>query len=394
MFGQGNSSRRNPLPPKVRQREVYPTGEIPHKWAHATQPQARNPQGNLYFRGDTIYSYRDSWPLARIYRKRGAALLVLLNSETASVTTSGHQRAVDRAGSHMPSVSVPYVVPDWGRKAPDHDKNLAHFAGIMSDSLAKANRAMQERTVLYLRGSAIDARTDWQKYAAFFGIRRKVPADNSTAWQGAVDRAKVIETPDPVRDAKRFKAQERRKTAKRAELQAAYDAHCEAVRVYNAAVIEAHSTAPVDATQVWRDTGRYPAAFDPCIEALYPRLSWKLQRKVAAVFDLPEVARRYGDRDGPVLLRVNGEQIETSQGARIPLDHAPRIWRFVKAVIARGEAYQRNGHTEHAGEFAIDRIEADGTMKAGCHVIPYAEIERMARTLGYIPAEHASAQGG
>jgi hypothetical protein len=33
------------------------TGEIPHLWAHRTQDDARNKQGNLYFTGDTIYSY-------------------------------------------------------------------------------------------------------------------------------------------------------------------------------------------------------------------------------------------------------------------------------------------------------------------------------------------------
>jgi hypothetical protein len=295
----------------------------------------------------------------------------------------------------MPSVSVPYVVPDWGRKAPDHDKNLAHFEKIIAERLAEARRVMSARAVSWRMDVANQAHMAWGAYAKFFGIRRKAPDTCLDAWAAALDRAKSIEQPDPVRDAKRFKAQERRKTAKRAELQAAYDAHCEAVRVYNAAVIEARNAASIiDAAQVWRDTGRWPSVDQSGLPRM-PYLGYKAERQLRSIFDMPERESWHSDaRSGVVLLRVNGEQIETSQGARIPLDHAPRIWRFVKAVIARGEAYQRNGHTEHAGEFAIDRIEADGTMKAGCHVIPYAEIERMARTLGYIPAEHASAQGG
>jgi len=71
----------------ARERHVFPTSEIPHKWAHATQSDARNNGGNLYFRGDTIYSYRDSWPLARIYRHKKRGVLVLSNSDRATGAT-------------------------------------------------------------------------------------------------------------------------------------------------------------------------------------------------------------------------------------------------------------------------------------------------------------------
>jgi hypothetical protein len=89
---------------------------------------------------------------------------------------------------------------------------------------------------------------------------------------------------------------------------------------------------------------------------------------------------------GPVMLRLtqaDGEiQIETSHGARIPASHAPRIWRLAQACIASGRPYERNGHTEHAGEYAIDRVDANGTLHAGCHVIPHSELRSMARQLG------------
>ena len=71
----------------ARERHIFPTSEIPHKWAHATQSDARNQRGNLYFRGDTIYSYRDSWPLARIYRHKKRGVLVLSNSDRATGAT-------------------------------------------------------------------------------------------------------------------------------------------------------------------------------------------------------------------------------------------------------------------------------------------------------------------
>ena len=53
----------------------------------------------------------------------------------------------------------------------------------------------------------------------------------------------------------------------------------------------------------------------------------------------------------------------------------------MRAVVARGEAFQTNGKTFHLGHYKIDRIETDGTLTAGCHVIPYSEIERIAPEL-------------
>ena len=87
-------------------RHVFPTTEIPHKWAHQTQSDARNPQGNLFFEGPTIYSYRSSWPLASIRTKRGKKTLVLTNSEYYGHTTAQHQHMINDAVSHLATCAV------------------------------------------------------------------------------------------------------------------------------------------------------------------------------------------------------------------------------------------------------------------------------------------------
>lgn len=80
----------------ARQKQVFKTDEIPHLWAHQTQHEARNAQGNLFFEGDTIYSYRSNFPIARHVRtKIGDA--VFLTTNRYSVTTSGHIYSVNRA---------------------------------------------------------------------------------------------------------------------------------------------------------------------------------------------------------------------------------------------------------------------------------------------------------
>src|SRR5260370_20786705 len=89
--------------------------------------------------------------------------------------------------------------------------------------------------------------------------------------------------------------------------------------------------------------------------------------------------------DIPVMLRIVGDEVQTSRGARFPVSHAKRAVAFVRKGLESGQAYARNGHTIHIGPYALDRIEPDGTVKAGCHVVSWEEIQRLAPTLDSIP---------
>lgn len=82
------------------------------------------------------------------------------------------------------------------------------------------------------------------------------------------------------------------------------------------------------------------------------------------------------------LLRINGDKVQTSKGAEIPVSHARRVWPAILKCQAEGVRWQRNGHTMHVGEFSIDSIEADGTIKAGCHIIGFDQVSRIAKELG------------
>jgi hypothetical protein len=84
---------------------------------------------------------------------------------------------------------------------------------------------------------------------------------------------------------------------------------------------------------------------------------------------------------GDIMLRVKDESIQTSRGAEIPVSHAPRLWRVIQRAV-NGEPYKANGHSEHAGEFKVDSVDTDGTMRAGCHTIKFEELKRLAVTLG------------
>jgi hypothetical protein len=91
--------------------------------------------------------------------------------------------------------------------------------------------------------------------------------------------------------------------------------------------------------------------------------------------------------DGSCYLRVNGDLLETSQGANIPLSHAVRLWPLLRRCNALGVEWEPNGRKPTLGSFQLDRVDAVGNFKAGCHFVSIAESMRIAELLGITAAE-------
>lgn len=79
---------------------------------------------------------------------------------------------------------------------------------------------------------------------------------------------------------------------------------------------------------------------------------------------------------------IVGGRLETSQGAEVPLVEAVRAFRFIKLVRERGQAWHANGARIQVGHFELSWIQADGTMRAGCHLFEWRDVEELARKLG------------
>ena len=61
------------------------------------------------------------------------------------------------------------------------------------------------------------------------------------------------------------------------------------------------------------------------------------------------------------------------------------VWHLVERARRRGiaDSFDRRERIQaRIGDYPLDRIDADGTLHAGCHVIPYSELSAMARALG------------
>jgi hypothetical protein len=115
---------------------------------------------------------------------------------------------------------------------------------------------------------------------------------------------------------------------------------------------------------------------------------------------------RGSDERGGALLRAVGAEasgcevragtLQTSHGAEVPLAHAFRLFRFIKGIRggpAVGEDNRTGTYTVweagagrpaqiRVGHFTVDYINRRGDFKAGCHLIHWPEIERLATELG------------
>jgi hypothetical protein len=94
----------------------------------------------------------------------------------------------------------------------------------------------------------------------------------------------------------------------------------------------------------------------------------------------------------PTELRIVDDTVETTRGVSFPVAHAKLGLRLVEAVMARGKEWTANGEQCRLGFFRIEKIEANGTVTAGCHVVTWAAISRIADQIReYVPSEEATA---
>lgn len=303
----------------TRTRNVYPTREIPHLWAHQTQQAARNQGGNFYFDGPTIYSYGSHFPIATHITHKGKAA-ILVTTRSYSVTTSKQ--------IHLVRSSIPDDVPKFYvyniathiTPVANLDNQLVYFKSTvvdarkaLSEAKNKPQRAKAYRSLQYTIYKA-------NAFCKFFGssVRYKLPVNHAELEQ----LASVYEE----------------------SIQARRDKKDETARIQRE---------------------RRAAEFAAKMPELVDR--WRKGEYISESYQFPTI------------LRIKEDIVETSKGANFPLEHARRVLPIVKRLLARGEAYQRNGHTIHLGHYPLDEITPAGTVYAGCHAVSKGEVERLIR---------------
>lgn len=349
---------------------VFTNSELVHVWASQSQQSGR--ANSMHFEGSNLYSY--SQVIGSFVTNRKGQKAFLAWSDTYSVTTSQHQSEMRSAlpsqykrdfgdynyethqyeGGHpaqFPTfevrrpkverrtyISIPGNDPErpWMRESKqikpfdfvDHEANLKDFAERIKNRIPELARARGRRG--YLLSEIESLQVEMRSYAAFFGVRMKkmdvpvVPGDLDALRQKIAADAKLAREREQKRIAEARKAAELRDIRIRAEA--------------------------IPELQAWITDNRRS-------------LPYQYQQYV------------------PTALKVMDGEVVTSRGAAFPIDHARRGLALVRSVMARGEEWRTNGHACHLGHYRIERITADGTVYAGCHIVPWDSIKAIESAL-------------
>jgi hypothetical protein len=193
----------------MRQKHVFKTDMVAHVWAQQSQDAGRNPQGNFFFQGPTIYSYRTGYPIATIVSRKGQRV-TLMRTDSYSMTTGRHISLTRRAvNGNVFRVAHGYE----GTAKPDHKANREDYARRLDDATLRAARARSSTRAMDEAGRIA---REANEYAEFFGLtwRLVVPVwsdqyrDEVRKRARAVAAAKAVET-RKREEARRAEAMER-----------------------------------------------------------------------------------------------------------------------------------------------------------------------------------------
>lgn len=302
-------------------RTVFTNDMCVHVWAQQSQSHGRS--GSISFEGATLRSY--STPIAAIHPN-----CVLITSRSYSVTTSHHCSLARRAVSGRTVFRVPSLGATTGPI--DHAANLAYYAREYARELARLKRA----------------RIFWQSALDYL-------TPYSDAW---IAYAKVFRLPKPKINPQKDAAEVE---ARRARLEAA--------RNTPAAI------AKRERDRVRREEREAEKARLAREEAATRLARWR------AGEDVPS----YALSAFPPALRLNGDTVQTSWGAEVPIADAKEA--FHRVNLARCACLSWSADPErpiHLGHFTLSSISPEGNIVVGCHRINWTEIEALARAAGWL----------
>lgn len=377
-------------------RTVFNNSQCAHVWAQQNQPHGRG--ASVKFQGATFFSYHT--PIARFVRDALGAPVVLVTSESYSVTTAKHMGHVRRAvRGDVQAFTVPDLFPDGDRefvsrgmsrfpshREPDHGGNVAFYLKTYSDAKAALMRAPCESWRLADTGeeygdgdlthtdiptrahaSLRECAVQFEHYSRTFALGLAAPNWQSDAAEVIARRDRLLN--DPKRAEKRAKAaaaRDARALAIRAEL--GLPATASNWQVKNAERARAWEKQRAEREE--RERVERANAAETIAQ-------WRNGANVT----LPYFATR--DDAGGAMVRILGDKVQTSLGAEAPVAHVRRVLSFYKLAP---RPWNRTGDNERSavtlGSFTLDKIDADGNVTAGCHLITAAEVDRVRMLLG------------
>lgn len=368
-------------------RTVFINDMVAHVWAQQNQDYGRSNNGNFYFKGAVIYSYRDTWPLAMFLSdevprfKKLVGANIVINNESYGITTSQHLGDVYNAlrglghsevriGSHKlmqrlvdchqsgwrenKDVAMIQELCAWNQEQYEYYKRRykelgnryksyrqapAKYADVLRNAVR--HMAMYNAALKALRGDErfIRGKHEHSKKAV------SVQARDLNAWTALHDEVhEYIHERDRNKQAKQ---QERERAAQEA-------------REQRKAALKEFKDEAFKAWRLFEDR----EASDNIREAVsHYILDYMTETRLRAKPPIDAV----------------GGTVFTSRGASVPLEDAKRFMRGVNLLIAdarrRGLAYIVPTQSQNVGHFSLRHVSLhDRCVQVGCHKLTFDEI--------------------
>lgn len=316
-----------------------------HRWANQIGDYSETKGGRLFFRGDTIYSHGEHFPIARYVKlpdasggldNPGFRYCILFTTRTYSVTTARHISEVSQAipGDvtvfHVDNVRAGENAehPEDTAKQHQHNQhNLDDYQTRIVGLSCKAKRARCNKDLLLVNLHRTIA--EHNNYIDFFGLSAKKITQDGKLVKNLVQEAEEARKRELEREKERERQTEIRSQVEIKEWESG-------------------------------ESNRFPY----WVKRVY-------LRKASYSRDL-----------------------ETSKGAIVPLEHARKAFKVVQKCRERQKGFSPNGKSLPIGHYVIEAIDAQGNVRAGCHLIDWPIIEGFARKEGWLDAEESATLEG
>ncbi len=306
--------------------------EVLHRFANQLSEDDYGSAGSISFRNNRLYSYAAC--IAHIIDQKKN--IVLITTHQYSVTTSQHISGAMSALSHYTQIAaydvdITLEYPESAKRY--HESNISR----MIQELQEYEKKQKTARIRNYTSNFSAAIKNLQQYVNLFYIKSLLTKEQSEYYNG-----KAFILPDGLTERleKHIAIMKRRYTEQR---------------------------------ERWEKEAA--------------------ERKRIELLTLPEKIEAFhkgGIRSLPygldmAYLRLNNDhtRIETSKGAQVLVDHAKVIWNTIVRTVEKGIDYTPSVEIK-IDYYTVTVIKANGDLVIGCHNIPFAESESIAKQLNWL----------
>ena len=381
---------------------VFDNHGTAHAFASRSQESGRSANGNFYFEGDTLYSYGSHFPICRFYGD-----VLLFTTDSYSVSTSAHITIAESATRQFEKVYLPdlgkilplikidskdfkrreaiKLIDDWaGRIAKIEDK-MSRMRAEWKINSARADIRVLEQAAYFVwvsicrgRGNPFSVVSKATKAEKLARVKRNFTLARETLESNLEREPELLVSIMNRAKEKAFEGNDYHiRSFKENTMRSVGNVYVDAIGPLEAKEAKRAMGAKwVKETLALQETR--DAKFEPLNTALQTILN-ECDAKIAEM-NAEKIEQwvsgeiHHISHSVPMTLRVVDDELQTSEGARVPLSEAKTLTRAAILCRKAGKEWKRNGEKKPVGMFQTDKITAQGDLRVGCHLIPWAAI--------------------